>query len=255
MFGLLAACAALPGWLNDLSILGLHINIANFLDMYGYVVVALFIGIESTGIPFPGETMLLAASVYAAQGCGMQEQWVIVACTLGATTGDNIGFWVGRTGGRALIRKLPFVKESHLAPAEKYFQKYGGATVFFGRFLAVLRAWAAFLAGVNHMKPLRFFIYNFCGAALWSTTFGILGYQLGRNLDNLKSVISTLGLIGTIVIVAAVVAVVVTILVRRRDAAEARHAAEHIPGAVPEPRVPARKSDQSPPVREPATGD
>jgi membrane protein DedA with SNARE-associated domain len=255
MFGFLAACAALPSWLNDLHVLGVHINIAHFLDTYGYIVVALFIGIESTGIPFPGETMLIAASVYAAQGCGLQEPWVIVACTVGATMGDNLGFWVGRTGGRALIRKLPFVKESHLAPAEKYFQKYGGATVFFGRFLAVLRAWAAFLAGVNHMQPLRFFIYNFCGAALWSTTFGILGYQLGRNLNKLQSVLSALGLIGTVVVVAAVIAVVVTIVLRRRDASASSHASEHLPGATPEPRAVTAKLDMPTRKPDPIAGD
>jgi membrane protein DedA with SNARE-associated domain len=201
---LLAACAALPDWLNHLRVFGFDIGIAHFLDTYGYVVVALFIGIESTGIPFPGETMLLAASVYAAQGCGLQEAGVIAACTVGATMGDNMGFWVGRTGGRALIQKIPFVKASHLEPAERYFQKYGGATVFFGRFLAVLRAWAAFLAGVNHMKPLKFFIYNFCGAALWSTTFGLLGYGLGRNLTKLQSIVSALGAFGLIVFFAIV---------------------------------------------------
>src|SRR5437879_2058914 len=134
MAALLAVCTTLPDWLNHLRVLGLDISIAHFLDTYGYLVVALFIGIESTGIPFPGETMLLAASVYAAQGCGLNEVWVIVACIVGATMGDNIGFWVGRSGGRALIQKLPFVNESHLAHAERYFTKYGGATVFFGRF-------------------------------------------------------------------------------------------------------------------------
>ncbi len=199
MLALLAACPALPDWLNKLHVLGVNISIAHILDTYGYVMVAIFIGIESTGIPFPGETMLLSASVYAAQGCGMREQWVIVACIIGATTGDNMGFWVGRTGGRALIKKIPFVKESHLAPAERYFQKYGGATVFFGRFLAVLRAWAAFLAGVNRMRPLKFFLYNLSGAAIWSTTFGLLGYELGRNLDKLKSIVSALGVFGAIV--------------------------------------------------------
>jgi membrane protein DedA with SNARE-associated domain len=229
VFTLLAACTALPSWLNHLKFLGIDISITHFLDTYGYVVVALFIGIESTGIPFPGETMLLAASVYAAQGCGMQEQWVIVACIVGATTGDNMGFWVGRTGGRALIKKIPFVKESHLAPAERYFQKYGGATVFFGRFLAVLRAWAAFLAGVNHMPPLRFFLYNFFGAVIWSTTFGILGYTLGRNLNKLQSVVSTLAGIGLVVFFALVGLGILIFVVRRRraDAADAQRA----PGA------------------------
>jgi membrane protein DedA with SNARE-associated domain len=142
---------------------------------------------------------------------------VIVACILGATTGDNIGYWVGRTGGRGLIRKYgKYVRlnESHLAHAEKYFQKYGGATVFFGRFLAILRAWAAFLAGVNRMNAWRFFIYNACGAILWSTTFGILGYELGRNLSRLETVLKALGTFGIIIFIALVVLLVGTIWYR-----------------------------------------
>jgi membrane protein DedA with SNARE-associated domain len=256
VFALLAACTSLPDWLNHLRVLGLDISIAHFLDTYGYLVVALFIAVESTGIPFPGETMLLAASVYAAQGCGLNEVWVIVACVIGATMGDNLGFWVGRTGGRALVRKLPFVQESHLVPAEKYFQKYGGATVFFGRFLAVLRAWAAFLAGVNHMNPIRFLIYNFFGAVIWSTTFGVLGYQLGRNLDKLKSVISALGLLGTVIVVVVVVVAIVVIIARRRQAA-AYHAEAHIAEATPEPRASTQPLEHRMvvPPAEPLTGD
>src|SRR5581483_6582475 len=143
---LLSACAALPNWLRDISVLGAHLSIATFLNNYGYLAVFLFIGIENLGVPFPGETMLVAASVYAAQGCGLQEPYVIVACILGSVIGSTLGYWVGRTGGRALLRRL-HVSDRHLAPAEAYFVRYGSATVFFGRFLAVLRAWAAFLAG------------------------------------------------------------------------------------------------------------
>ena len=213
---LLVACANLPGWLRDISVIGLHVSISSFLDTFGYIAVFLFIGIESTGIPFPGETMLVAASVYAAQGCSLQEPFVILACILGATTGDNIGFWVGRTGGRGLISKYgKYVRlnESHLASAERYFQMYGGATVFFGRFLAILRAWAAFLAGVNRMDPTRFFIYNLSGAVLWSTTFGLIGYGLGKNLSKLQQVITTLGTVGVLIVAIAVVALVAS---RRR---------------------------------------
>lgn len=233
---LLAACATLPNWLRDISVLDLHVSIAQFLDTFGYIAVFLFIGIESTGIPFPGETMLVAASVYAAQGCSLQEPFVIVACILGATTGDNLGFWVGRTGGRELVRKYGRyvrVNESHLAHAERYFQKYGGATVFFGRFLAILRAWAAFLAGVNHMQPLRFFIYNLSGAVLWSTTFGLLGYTLGKNLNRLQQVLTALGTGGAILAVVLVAAIVGVIWYRTHRRAGVQ-GEEH--GATGQPR-------------------
>jgi membrane protein DedA with SNARE-associated domain len=216
---LASACSTLPSWVSDISVLGLHISISHFLDTFGYLAVFLFIGIESTGIPFPGETMLVSASVYAALGCTgtLSEPWVIVACILGATTGDNIGYWVGRTGGRGLIRKYgKYVRlnEAHLAHAETYFQKYGGATVFFGRFLAILRAWAAFLAGVNRMNAWRFFIYNAGGAIIWSTTFGVLGYELGRNLSRLETVLKALGTFGVIIFIVLAVLLVGTIWYR-----------------------------------------
>jgi membrane protein DedA with SNARE-associated domain len=226
MLTLLAACVGLPDWLNHITFLGLDISIAHILDTYGYLMVAVFIAIESTGIPFPGETMLIAASVYAAQGCGLKEVWVIVACIIGATVGDNIGFWIGRTGGRALIQKLPFVNESHLATAEVYFKKYGAATVFFGRFLAVLRAWAAFLAGVNRMQPGLFFVCNFFGAVIWSTTFGLLGYALGKNLDKLQQVLTRLGTLGTVIVVVLFAVIVVWVIRQRRAGAEHATAAE-----------------------------
>ncbi len=234
MISLLAAsCAALPDWLVHISVLGVQISIAHFLDTFGYIAVFLFIGIESTGIPFPGETMLVSASIYAAQGCTLHEPWVIIACILGATMGDNLGFWVGRTGGRGLIRKYgKYVRlnESHLAHAERYFQKYGGATVFFGRFLAILRAWAAFLAGVNHMNPWRFFLYNAGGAIIWSTTFGMLGYTLGKNLDKLKSVLTALGTVGAVVVAVIVVLIVGTIWYRtRRSRTREKHATTATP--------------------------
>jgi membrane protein DedA with SNARE-associated domain len=218
---LLSICAALPSWLRDISVLGVHISISNFLNTFGYVAVFFFIGIESTGIPFPGETMLVAASVYAAQSCGLHEPAVIVACILGATTGDNLGFWVGRTGGRELIRKYGryvHVNERHLAHAERYFDRFGGATVFFGRFLAILRAWAAFLAGVNGMRPLRFFLYNFFGAVLWSTTFGTLGFVLGKNLPKLQQILTALGTGGAIAVTLLVVVAIGVIWYRSRQA-------------------------------------
>jgi membrane protein DedA with SNARE-associated domain len=212
---LAAACAALPNWLNHLRFLGLDISIAHFLNTYGYLAVFLFIAIENLGVPFPGETMLVAASVFAAQSCGLQEVGVIAACIAGSIVGSTAGFYIGRTGGRGLIRKLR-ISDKHLEPAEAYFVRYGSATVFFGRFLAVLRAWAAFLAGLNRMNPIRFMIYNSAGAIIWSTLFGLLGYALGKNLDRLKQVLTELGTLGTVIIVVIVVVIVVAVVRHRR---------------------------------------
>ena len=210
-----AACHNFPSWLNHLNVLGLDISIIGFLNSYGYLAVFLFIGVENLGVPFPGETMLVAASVYAATGCGMQEPYVILACIAGSIVGSSIGFFVGWVGGRGLLRKL-HVSDKHLAPAEAYFKRYGGATVFFGRFLAVLRAWAAFLAGLNQMNPIRFTIYNGAGAIIWSTAFGLLGFVLGKHLSELQQVLTELGTAGTVIIVVIVVLIVAWWLRRRR---------------------------------------
>jgi len=163
----------------------------NALSTVGYPAVLLFVMIESSGIPFPGETMLLLASFYAAVNGSLQIPLVIVFAALGAIIGDNIGYYIGRTGGKAIVDRYGhyvFIKPEHLERAEKFFQKHGDKTVFFGRFVAVLRAWAAFLAGVNRMHWHTFFLYNATGGILWATVFGCLGYFAGRTLGNFTQV-------------------------------------------------------------------
>src|SRR5579875_3515506 len=146
-------------------------TLRNALNVLGYPAVALFIMIESMGIPFPGETMLLLASFYAALDHRLQIPLVIVCAAFGAIIGDNIGYLIGRTGGYPLVRRFGryvFLKPEHLERAERFFDKHGNKTVFFGRFVAVLRAWAAFLAGVNRMRWSTFLIYNAAGGILWA---------------------------------------------------------------------------------------
>ena len=127
----------------------------NALSTIGYPAVLLFVMIESSGIPFPGETMLLLASFYAAVNGSLQIPLVIAFAALGAIVGDNIGYYIGRTGGKAFVERYGryvFIKPEHLERAEKFFKKHGDKTVFFGRFVAVLRAWAAFLAGAKERR-------------------------------------------------------------------------------------------------------
>ncbi len=163
----------------------------NALSIAGYPAVMLFVMIESSGIPFPGETMLLLASFYAAVNGSLQIPLVIAFAALGAIVGDNIGYYIGRTGGKAVVKRYGryvFIKPEHLERAEQFFKKHGDKTVFFGRFVAVLRAWAAFLAGVNRMHWRTFFIYNATGGILWATLFGCLGYFAGRTLGDFTQV-------------------------------------------------------------------
>lgn len=198
-------------------------TLRNILGTLGYPAVALFIMIESAGIPFPGETMLLLAAFYAAIDHTLQIPIVIACAALGAIIGDNIGYLVGKTGGYALVRRFGhyvFIKEKHLQTAENFFIKHGNKTVFFGRFVAVLRAWAAFLAGVNHMPWSTFLLYNAAGGVLWATIFGCLGFYAGHvlheNFDAVERLARTVSWTGAALIIAAVLIVFILFYLRRR---------------------------------------
>ena len=210
-------------------------TLRNALNTLGYPAVALFVMIESSGIPFPGETMLLFASFYAAVDQKLQIPWVIVCAALGAIIGDNIGYTVGRTGGYRLVRRFGrylFLKEKHLEHAEHFFQKHGNKTVFFGRFVAVLRAWAAFLAGVNNMPWPAFLIYNAAGGIIWATIYGCLGFFAGRvfhdNFGTVEYIARTISWVGAVLIAAAVIAIYIVFRLRRKRKREieARREAE-----------------------------
>lgn len=194
----------------------------NALNTLGYPAVTLFIMIESSGIPFPGETMLLLAAFYAAIDNHLKIPIVIACAALGAILGDNLGYLAGRTGGRAfLLRygKYLFLKPSHIKRAERFFAKHGDKTVFIGRFVAVLRAWSAFLAGVNHMHWRTFLIFNAAGGIIWAIFYGLLGYFAGRifqnNFAQVEYIARTLGWIGAALIAAAVLTAIIILRLRR----------------------------------------
>ncbi len=141
-------------------------ELSHLLATYGYWAVLVFVAIESTGIPFPGETMLLVAAIYAGTSHQLSIALVIAAGASGAILGDNLGFWVGREGGYRLLRRYGHyirLDERKLKLGQYLFIKHGGKVVFFGRFVAVLRAWAAFLAGTNRMRWPRFLCFNALG--------------------------------------------------------------------------------------------
>jgi membrane protein DedA with SNARE-associated domain len=149
---------------------------------YGLFLLFVLVAAESTGVPLPGETALIAASVLASQG-HYSIVWVIVLAAAGAIIGDNAGYWLGRKGGRALLRRIPYLNEYFeriLPPAEKFFEKHGAKAVFFGRFVSVLRVTAAWLAGISHMPWWRFLFWNAAGGIVWATAFGVVAYYSGR---------------------------------------------------------------------------
>lgn len=198
-------------------------TLQNALHALGYPAVTLFVMIECTGIPFPGETMLLFASFYAAIDHQLQIPVVISCAALGAILGDNLGYWVGRTGGRALALRFGrfiFLKPEHLEWAERFFQRHGDKTVFFGRFISILRTWAAFLAGVNHMPWRRFLVYNAAGGIVWAIIYGLLGYFAGRffhdNFAQVEAIARTLSWGGALFLVALIAALYVAFRLFRR---------------------------------------
>jgi membrane protein DedA with SNARE-associated domain len=189
-----------------------------------YVVVAVVIGVESLGIPLPGEIVLVAASLLASQH-GQVDPFVLAACaTVGAVAGDSTGYAIGRKGGRPLLawlgRRFPkHFGESHVAVAERSFQRWGMWAVFIGRFIALLRIFAGPLAGVLRMPYWKFFIANALGGIVWAGGTTLVVYEVGKVAEDWLKRFSYAGLA-----VAVVVALGCMLVVRSRT----KKAAERI---------------------------
>jgi membrane protein DedA with SNARE-associated domain len=192
------------------------------IDTYGYWAILLAVAIESTGFPFPGETARVVGAVYAATYHTLDIPLVILAAAVGAILGDNLGYTIGRRGGYPLLQRVATLLHldiSRLSYSERFFERHGDKTVFFGRFLAVLRTWVAFLAGLHRMPRRVFFIWNATGGVVWATVYGTLGYLLGHNLPLLERVLRTLGIGGIVLLVAVVLAAIGVWWYRRRQEA------------------------------------
>lgn len=208
-------------------------NLDSLLATYGYLAVFVFVGVESIGIPVPGETMLVTAAIYAGTTGRLSIFWVIVASSAGAIVGDNIGYLIGRTGGYRLIKRYGRyirLEEDRLRLGQYLFHKHGPKVVFFGRFISVLRIFAAFLAGVNHMHWRQFLIFNAAGGIVWSTLYGVAAYLLGQQLLRLSGPLdAVLAIVGIIVIIAVIV------FLRRNEARLQREADQAMPGRLKAP--------------------
>jgi membrane protein DedA with SNARE-associated domain len=205
-------------------------NLQHFLVTYGYWAVFVFVAIESIGIPFPGETMLLVAAIDAGTTHQLSIVLVILAATCGAILGDNLGFWIGREGGYRLLRRygryIGF-NERRVKLGLYLFRTQGDKIVFFGRFVAVLRAWAAFLAGVNRMQWSRFLLFNALGGVSWATLYGLGGYFLGEEIHRLT------GPVGIVTIVLAVLIIIASLIFVRRQEKQLEEKAEKaFPGPI-----------------------
>jgi membrane protein DedA with SNARE-associated domain len=177
--------------------------VTHLLLTYGLWLLFLAVAIESAGVPIPGEAALVTAAYLATPSQGHYKiEWVIVVAAAGAIIGDNVGYWLGREGGRRILERWSLIKhhaDRVLPPAERFFEKHGGKTLFIGRFLAILRVTAAWLAGISRYPWWRFFIWNAAGGIAWAISIGLLAYYAGKSVAD---AISRYGLYAVLALIA-----------------------------------------------------
>jgi membrane protein DedA with SNARE-associated domain len=206
-------------------------TLTDLIATHGYWLVATIVALESMGLPLPGETVLVTAAIYAGTTHEMNIAVLVAAAAVGATLGDNVGYWVGRRFGYGLLvshgdRVGLTVRRIKLG--QFIFERHGGAVVFFGRFIALLRMLAALLAGVNCMRWWRFLFFNMAGGATWAAVFGLGAYIFGEQVHRLSRpmavasfAVATLGAIGAMW------------FVRRHETALEDEAERAMPGPLP----------------------
>jgi len=193
--------------------------VTGFVRHYGLIIVFITVGLETTGVPLPGETAIVAAGVLASQGHFSIWSVVVVACAA-AIIGDNIGYWLGRKLGRGFLQRYGVVRrfsERVLPPAERFFRRHGGKSIFLARWFSGFRIAGAWIAGFAHMPWWRFFIWNALGGIAWATTVSLVSYYAGHAAAD---AIGRYGLIGGAVLAALVVVAVAALHVWRRRVVE-----------------------------------
>jgi membrane protein DedA with SNARE-associated domain len=192
----------------------------------GYPLLFALIAIETMGVPVPGEAALLTAAVIASRG-DLDIEIVIILAASAAILGDNVGYLIGRQGGRRLLQrpgKFEIQRRRVLEYGEPFFAKHGGKAVFFGRWMAWLRIWSAWLAGMNRMRWPSFVFWNAAGGIVWAVSVGLVAYYLGEAGDH---AIKTAGLAGGAgVLVSGVVIYLVLRHRHRREMARSESEAE-----------------------------
>jgi membrane protein DedA with SNARE-associated domain len=193
------------------------INVDSLIETAGYPLVFVLVMAESGGVPVPGETALIAGAVFASQG-KLSLPAVIAIAAAAAIVGDNIGYLIGRRGGRWLLQKPgPFHRQrlEVLASGEPFFERHGPKAVFFGRFILGLRTWASWLAGATKMRWQTFALWNALGGICWACAIGIAAYYIGRSAE---SAVSAFGIYGLVAVAIAAVGVLLAHRHRRRSA-------------------------------------
>ncbi len=188
------------------------------LDNFGYLAVAALIMLEDFGVPAPGETVLIAAALYAGTG-RLSIVSVGMIAVLAAVAGDNIGYAIGRYGGRALVLRFgKYVRltSERFAKAEGFFARQGGKIVVIARFVEVLRQLNGIIAGVVGMSWPRFLIFNTIGAVLWVGTWATLGYVAGNHIGTIYNYVTRYSLYLLLTAAIAAAALITRAVLRRR---------------------------------------
>ena len=203
-------------------------SIGSLIESYGYLAVFVLVGAESLGVPLPGETALITAAIYAGHTHRLNPWLIFLVASAAAIIGDNIGYWIGDKGGYRLARRYgPKVRldERKLKTARYLFDRHGGKVVFFGRFVSVLRTYAAFLAGTSKMRWRRFLPANAAGGIVWAGIYTLAAYLAGNALQRASGTISLiLGGVAVLTIVA------VLVVIRRQTGKLADRAEAAYPG-------------------------
>ena len=192
-------------------------GIEEAIHTYGYIAVGIGLLLESIGLPLPGESLLVAAAIYAATTHQLDITTLVLVAAAGAICGDQIGYAIGRLFGAWLLARWGNrvgLTGQRLVLGRHLFRRYGAAIVFGGRFVAVLRTFAAVLAGANRMPWHQFLLWNSLGGACWAGLYGVGAYLLGDAAEHLRGPIGfTLGIVAAAALVAAL------LYIRKNEAA------------------------------------
>ncbi len=203
-------------------------NTGQLIANYGYWALFALVAAESLGVPLPGETALIVAGTYAGTTHHLNPWLIFAVASAAAIIGDNIGFWIGDKGGYRLARRYGRkvrLDERKLKTARYLFDRHGINVVFFGRFVSVLRTYAAFLAGTSRMLWRKFLPANAAGGIVWAAIYTAVAYLAGHWLQQASGTIDWI--LGGVAI-AAIVAML--LVVRRQGARLAERAERAYPG-------------------------
>jgi membrane protein DedA with SNARE-associated domain len=177
-------------------------SLSDLVVHFGYGAVFILIFLESAGVPLPGETALVTASALAATTARLDISLIITTAAAAAILGDNLGFWVGHRYGFAFLRRYGrYVRlsEDRIMICQWLFRQYGGRVIFFGRFTAFLRTYAALLAGALNFPRGEFFLWNASGGIVWAAFFGLGGHMFGHAVKLVAGPVSAALLICAVV--------------------------------------------------------